>query len=193
MKSYTRILFLFLILLLLAACSQPNDPDSGAQVDETPSYPPPTAPENSESYPAPTTYTKATPYPEPNSADKVATVGPIPTPGSTWGILTGTLLENGKPVTDYSLYLAEIITNEAGEEAIVKLNRSTSPRAFLDENGNFVFSNIKPGRYGLILDFVLNSFLLHYPGSEEQILVTIEAEDILDIGELDYDTLPRTR
>jgi hypothetical protein len=106
------------------------------------------------------------------------------------GAVSGTLLINRQPRPAASLYLADVIQDDRGAEMVASYDPANSPRAFTDSSGNFLYVNIPPGRYGLVLDSVIASYLLHYPDRDEPILITITAGEVTDIGDLDYDDLP---
>ncbi len=170
-----RIIYIFLLLAFASACTSSKPKPSS----ET--YPPP-----SNQYPYPLLV-----YPEPNqNIMTLATQGAVPTPAEDSGVVIGTLLLRGKPVQNVTLYLAEMLKNDQGEEVVAGYDRSISPRAYLDADGNFVFAKIPPGNYSLILDFVLNSLLLGHPKSGEPILVSVRAGETVKLGTLDYPDLP---
>lgn len=112
------------------------------------------------------------------------------------GRVTGTLQvrsgETVQPVKDVLLYLGETIKDNRGMESLVAFDRVHSPRTTTDAQGRFVFSDIKPGRYGLFLDTVVRSFLLLKPDSEEAILFEVSAGKETDVGTLIYESLPVT-
>jgi len=98
-------------------------------------------------------------------------------------------MQNGhkKPYAGAILYLAETIVDTNGNESFVAMDRINSPRTTADENGLFVFSNVPEGHYGLILDTIHNSYFLHYPESNEQVLVSVVDSSSVEIGELVFD------
>lgn len=128
---------------------------------------------------------------------------PLPTPTSVpaisssegTGVITGRLLlilEDGRivPVPDVVMAAAEVLTNDQGEEKVVGYDRTGSPKDQTDENGFFAIVDVPPGRYGLILDTVMTSFLLSMPDQSGDMLITIEPGTQADMGELTYDMLP---
>jgi hypothetical protein len=72
---------------------------------------------------------------------------------------------------------------------MVRLDRTTPLRTATDEQGNFTFINVPPGEYGLVLDQVIDSYLLLTPEGESLILTIVSNEQI-DLGELNYTDLP---
>ena len=89
-----------------------------------------------------------------------------------------------------TLFLADVLVDEkTGIEISAALDRSIAPKTITDENGEFTFSNVRPGRYGLILIVGTEIYLLLYPDSELGVLLTVEFGEI-DLGILDYSDLP---
>jgi hypothetical protein len=113
-------------------------------------------------------------------------------PNASFGIVHGQLLFKGEPVVGYSVYLAELISNEKGEERVAALKMSSSPQAILDSNGKFVFNNVEPDKYALMFSDGLSSYLLLIPQQEiqEAIIIIVEKENIIDLGTLDYIDFP---
>jgi hypothetical protein len=107
------------------------------------------------------------------------------------GFVTGTLefleANDSKPVSNISLFLAEVLKDESGIPRVVSVNRADSPRAATDIKGQFVFSNIPPGEYGIVLDIVVKAYLLPEPGSDSDLLIQVEPGEIIDLGLLQYD------
>ncbi len=110
------------------------------------------------------------------------------------GVLTGVLLlktEDGfEPVADVKVALGKTLSDDEGTERVVAYEPSTAPVAYTDATGRFVFEEIKSGRYGLILDVVLSSFLLYRDGTLDAILFDITAGEVTDLGRLEYAELP---
>ena len=110
------------------------------------------------------------------------------------GALTGVLLlqtEDGlKPVVDIKIAIGETLSDDEGAERVVAYEPSTAPVAYTDSTGRFVFEELQSGRYGLILDIVLKSFLLYKEGTPDAILFDITAGEVTDLGRLEYSELP---
>ena len=132
-------------------------------------------------------------YPSPSSFEEYIIVD-IPTPSKNLATITGVLKQHGpdtpKPVSGLLLGLADIIPGETGEPIIASFNQGSSPKTLTDDNGRFVFVDVSPVQYALILDKISDSFLLNDPNTGGDFLFTVEANQILDLGELVYDTLP---
>ena len=159
-----RRAYLLLLLLLLQACS----PGSGL----------PGAFDN----------------PPANSQATAHSATPLPTTTADTGALTGVLLlrtEDGfKPVADIKVAIGKTLSDDEGTERVVAYEPSTAPVAYTDSTGRFVFEELQSGRYGLILDIVMNSFLLYKEGTLDAILFDITAGEVTDLGRLEYSVLP---
>ncbi|MDE0140493.1 MAG: hypothetical protein OXI80_22655 [Caldilineaceae bacterium] len=110
------------------------------------------------------------------------------------GALTGVLLlktEDGfEPVADVKLAIGETLSDDEGMERVVAYDPATSPVAYTDASGRFVFENLESGRYGLILDIVMSSFLLYQEGTLNAVLFKITDGEMTDLGNLEYSELP---
>ncbi len=156
----TKIQFWLIVCLFtgaVSACtsaaeqSAPSEYPSPAETGEE--YPPPV-----NAYPEMIDVPTIVPYPSDSSAPLVATPGSIPTPGNETGVITGKFLGDDKPVVDVILYLAEVKKDEEGREMLAAYSIFNSPTAYTDRNGRFVYSNVLPGKYGLVWDTVVSSF-----------------------------------
>jgi hypothetical protein len=120
------------------------------------------------------------------------TSSPRTTTGS--GVLTGVLLlrtDDGlQPVVDVKLAIGETLSDDEDTERVVAYDPSSAPVAYTDSSGRFVFENLQSGRYGLILDIVLSSFLLYQEGTLNAILFDITDGEMTDLGNLEYSELP---
>lgn len=102
------------------------------------------------------------------------------------GVVRGALLENGKPVANARLYLGSVIKN-----GVVAFDRVRSITTITDERGKFEFREVPPGEYGLILDTIMNSYLLFWPDKREPILVVMTESRGACLGEIDFPDLPQ--
>jgi len=186
--------FVGVLLILLSACSQPSSvPIQGTipTTEQNTGYPIPqgNVTENP-NYPAPEVVITENPaYPAPQTPI-ITNPSPTFTANPSMGSLRGRLLRNNVPVPEVVLDLAEVMKDSTGNDIIAGLDRTTSPSTTTDSQGTFVFINVETGRYALILDIVTNQFLLNYPGSENPIIVQLEAGKEVDLGDLTFDDLP---
>jgi hypothetical protein len=158
-----------------------------------PGYPGPDVPAQivEQGYPAPDVATQAVEQGYPAPPEIKVTPSSSPTQDHNKGSIKGRLLMNNQPVADAILSFAEVIRDSDGREMVVSYDPASSPTTNTDSQGNFYFKNIDPNKYGLILDTIIKSYLLHYPEEENsQIVILVEKGKEVDLGDLNYDSLP---
>lgn len=197
-----RVLLLFIGVILLAVnCNNPNLEDAPLPSPSTPisersnipdnGYP---SPENSSGYPSPSTdNTDTFGYPhDTNVIEGLSSTPPnpsfdLPVADENYGIVGGVLVQEivGQgylPLEPVELSLAEVIKTTDGNPAFIREN-SDSPKAELFPTGIFIFKNVPPGDYGFMVDVGYAKFPIR--GSDgNQILVTVEAGQSIDLGQL---------
>ncbi|MHB0923867.1 MAG: hypothetical protein ACYC3H_07885 [Bellilinea sp.] len=109
---------------------------------------------------------------------------------ASMGIVSGTILLNDKPVNNLRLFLADILQSGDGVEVATSLDRSVAPTSLSNNEGKFNFLNVPPGRYGLMLYEGVNSYLLLDPSNGEAILISVDADEEIDLGIYRYTDLP---
>lgn len=113
------------------------------------------------------------------------------------GVLTGVLLlrteEGLQPVADVKLAIGRTLSDDEGTERVVAYDPSAAPVAYTDASGRFMFEGLASGRYGLILDIVMSSFLLYQEGTLNPVLFEITDGETTDLGTLKYTELPLPR
>lgn len=124
-------------------------------------------------------------YPEP-----VDTPEPMSTQDPVLGSAKGMLLLNSKPVQNCLLFLSDIAKDSQGKEVLVSVDYMTKNRTTTSNDGSFIFVNIPPKRYALVLVVIPNSYLLLRPGKQEAVTLTVESGKTVDLGRLDFDDLP---
>ena len=172
-----KVLFLF-VFILLTAC---NATTPTSQLTPSPTI------IDSNAYPQPGDLPTSYPVPE---LQETATQSPTSTPDPTKGSVTGILQLKGVPVTDARLYLADILNDEEGNEIAASFDPANSPVSFTNSDGNFTFTNINPGRYSLILNNSINSYMLFIPNTQDNLIVEVSVSQIFNFGTLNYDDLP---
>lgn len=195
MRTLSRFLAVAAAAALLGACSQAapqpgaGEPtaaavEPGATAAPGAAYPGPGA------YPAPgAAYPGPTPAPFPTlSMDPIV----VPQPASAQvGVVTGTLLRLGDdgtrtPLAGTQLYLGAIISSTSGVEGMVQMDRTSSPGAITNGLGQFVFTDVPVGRYGLMYDGVEGTLLLNDPSSGGDFVIDVQGGDVDQLGELAY-------
>lgn len=159
------------LLLMLAACANetPTPAATSAPAAQTPASTNATASANATLQPA----IVQTP-----ASDQVGTV--------TGRITRLQSKAPPEPLAGAPLYLGTILKNPDGEDRLVELSKDTAPKTNTDAEGRFVFTNIKPGRYGLMLDAPFGTLLLNHPQSGGDLVLDVTGGKVLDIGDLEY-------
>lgn len=165
-----------------ASTSTPSVPNAGEE---------PSVPESNnavvEPYPGADTalLPQVAPYPGPTieglQPEPPNTERDLPAAENDTGVVGGILIreivgEGFLPFTPQKLLLGEIITLDNGDPAYVGAS-GESPTAELLPTGIFVFRNIPPGDYNLVVDIGITQFLA---GDT----FTVEAEQVLDLGQV---------
>jgi hypothetical protein len=196
MQHITRWVLLSLIVLLLAACSQPNVAPTEAPVSAEPTAAP------ADAYPGPATDaypgpTAGSAYPGPEAAPTApVSTEPlvVPAPSSNQvGVVTGTLLRitpQGEqvPFTNGILYLGPVLADDTGTEVIVAVDKTAAPQTGFNIFGEFAFVDVPPGRYGLMLDVIQGTVLLNDPSgaNDGDLVIEVVGGDTINLGELAY-------
>lgn len=130
--------------------------------------------------------------PNTTNATNAAPAAAVPTPSSDQvGTVTGKLLNSNnqsaaKPMAKAPIYLGTILKSQTGTEGLVQLVKESAPKAVVDAQGNFVFTNVPPGRYGLMLDTPRGAILLNKPVTGESMVADVKGGQTFDFGELQY-------
>lgn len=162
-----RILTIAILLALMAGLSACGAEPTPEQAFDSP-LAPPTAP--------------------PTEAAERADPTALPSPQPDKGGVTGQFVDQttGEPVRERVIYLGELspFKNQEGEEtsSFVMMVPSTSPSAITDQDGYFAFLDVEPATYAFVLWTPVDSWVAVDPETEKNVLVTIEAGEIIDLG-----------
>ena len=108
--------------------------------------------------------------------------------GTAGGVLVREITDQGYlPVTPVELVLGNYLENSRGEPALIRYN-DTSPRAQLFNTGVFMFTDIEPGTYALIVNLGFTQFVIQNDQGYD-LVVEIEAGKAVDLGQV-FVTLP---
>ena len=118
----------------------------------------------------------------------------IPTPTSDKSTVTGVLKVNPgtpTPAGGVILYLVAILPEAKGTPYLSAFDRSSSPKTVTDPSGRFVFVEVTAAKYTLILDIVVQSYMLNNPKpTPGDFIIEAKAGQIVDLGDLVYVSLP---
>lgn len=180
---------ILLATLLLAGCGQLEP----APVETAPSQAEAESPPALEAYPAATTptlfdYSQDEGYPAPETRaapEELPESLEVPEPADGRGVVTGQLLTPGPGGTPYigALYLANTIpSDQQGFPPIIAFSDQTDPLAVQDRTGRFLFSDVPPGTYALVIWNPVASTVIEEPGTNDYMLFEVTAGEVIDLG-----------
>lgn len=197
-QYWGRFCFVSLLcILLFVACNNaqpsPTPANENEPADASPSAPAYPGPSDS-GYPAPSGTDSSDGYPGAGAeiVEGVQAVPPDPernppTPQPDTGVVSGVLIREVTdqgfiPLTPRGLYLARILQNDSGEQALMRRG-DDAPQAQLLPTGIFIFNDVPPEIYGIIIDVGFAQFPLE---DEEgaQIVITVEPGQSIDLGQV---------
>jgi hypothetical protein len=116
----------------------------------------------------------------------VSTPFVLPTPSAGLSVIGGVFvdLQTQRAPLEGVLYLGNVLSLDTGLP-VVSLDQSTAFYAIPAESGEFVFQDVTPGTYGLILVSPDYSFLVDDPEGEGSLMFTVEADETLNLGQLE--------
>ena len=107
------------------------------------------------------------------------------------GNISGRLLQlkqgSTQPFKDAPLYLGGLVKSDKGVESMGSMSRQTAPKTTADDQGNFVFKDVPPGRYTLWLDTPRGAIMLNDPKSGSNFIIDLQGGQVKSLGELSYD------
>jgi hypothetical protein len=81
------------------------------------------------------------------------------------------------------VFLGEHI-GSASDTPLFGLDPKSAPHTVTDPAGRFVFADVKPGKYSLIIWNPVNSFMARTPDKKSSLEITVEAQNTVDLGVL---------
>ena len=121
-----------------------------------------------------------------SQADDTPTISPteivIPSPKTDSAIIYGTLISNktNQPLSNIQLLLANMIPVNPGPGYIVSTNEN-SPEVYTNDKGEFLFVDINPNDYVLILKTPFNSYPI-VDNNDAQIEINAVSGSIIELG-----------
>lgn len=115
----------------------------------------------------------------------------LPTPatsdmGTVGGVVLRQTVEQTSPLNGGTLFLAEV-QYYGGKPVMGILDENTAPRATIDAQGFFVFTNVSSGNYVLVYATPMGSIVLKDPQTGADMIIEVEGGAVVDLGELKYD------
>lgn len=114
----------------------------------------------------------------------------IPTPAAGKANVSGRIvsIKTGEPYIDATVRLAEVYRNELGEGAYA-LDAALSPQTATDDQGNFVFTDIDPRDYVLIIGDPMTRYVIVADETGKAIVYSCPVDQVTNLGEhkIDFD------
>lgn len=126
--------------------------------------------------------------PSPSPAYEVSRELPQPAEGKA--ILTGVLKveHTDTAMMGVELYLANHI-GATPDTPMYSMDPSSAPRTATDNEGYFVFRDVPPGHYAIVVWSPFNSFLIRDPKTKLSFALDVQPNQVYDIGTF-YEPLP---
>jgi len=123
--------------------------------------------------------TKATPL--------ISKATPLPTPKKGTAIVTGTMIDKAgkKPLGDQLVRLSKIYGE--GKDAIYVYNESSDPGTYTAETGFFVFTDVNPGSYAVILIDNNGNYSPIIENADKIITVDAVEDKVISMGDITVD------
>lgn len=191
-STYWKLASILLIAVLTAGCSageitetlEPTDaPAPSAEPVDAYPYPmdQPTVPVGISSYPGPDNTSAGT-----APALDLVPVLDVPSPASGLGVVTGFLLvggEGGQPYFGNAVYLGHALApSDPAFPPMISLSESEDPLAVMDQTGRFLFVDVEPGTYGLVLWSPVGSAPMQDPATGAYMIIEVKADQVIDLG-----------
>ena len=120
-----------------------------------------------------------------------AAAGPrqIPTPSPDKAVVHGVIreIDTKKPLSEaqgIDVFLAQVIRSPDGP-SMSSLDKTTAPSTSPDQSGVFVFADVAPGEYAIVVASPLSELIGRSPKDlTKDIVITVTAGQTLDVGEV---------
>ena len=183
MPNYFSRFWYFLLLLLfsytLLGCGAAESQATATAVSS------PTI-EQSDAYPGP-----GAAYPAPEIIDISGVVAAVesesplqlPDPQEGFATVGGRFINQrtGKAPIESIVYLGDIVYTDTNLP-VIRLDRQTAPFAILEEDGEFVFSNVIPGEYAVVFFTPDISFPIDDLETGQTLILNLTLNDKIDLG-----------
>ncbi len=187
-----QLFFLLIVigLLGLQACAQQQEP-SGEEITTLS----PGVPGGDTGYPASGSSiegeAEAYPaYPGPGASSSVDAeanepLKPLPAPAAGMATVGGIIIDRAtnQAPKEAGLYLGTIVIADTGLR-VVRLNQEEDLVTVPTQNGQFIFEDVPPGEYGLILFHPDISFVVDNPEDGFSLIFNVEPDQVMNLGEI---------
>ena len=130
---------------------------------------------------------------EPPAAAATDAPTAIPTPSAEKGTITGVVAkkvgESDEEVyPNIRLYVGILLIDSTGQHTLARVDEKNAPQTRTDANGRFVFKDLDPGKYILVVQVPPNNLMkLNHPETGRDMVIELAAGDLKDMGTLYYD------
>ena len=108
----------------------------------------------------------------------------IPAPSNDTAIVHGILVSlssGNEPYIAPTLYLGSIITTDTGV-FLGSISVNEDPEGLQASNGQFLFTDVPPGNYGLFIWTPVNAFIIKDEKTGEPVVLEVTAGETIDLG-----------
>ena len=128
-------------------------------------------------------------------ADKSPDVSRQVTPMPSMAAMTGQIISTStsQPMASTVVRLARVFWNEQHTDGAFVLEGARSPATVADDSGFFVFENLNPADYVLVVGEVLGDHVIVSEPDGSARIFTAEEDKVTDVGQIFVDLLAESR
>lgn len=140
----------------------------------------------SKEQPSASIFSSPTTWESPLPAPPIESPLALPSPTSGVSVIGGVVVDvqTQRAPLEGIVYLAKVVSLDTGQP-VVRLDRHGAPSAVPTEKGEFIFPEVEPGDYGVVLWTPDVSFLLENPRDGKSLILTVGPDEILDLGRIE--------
>jgi hypothetical protein len=134
--------------------------------------------------------TAATGASNPTSAPAASGPRQIPTASADTAVVHGIVreIDTKKALSEdqgVDIFLAQVLHTADNSMSISSLDKTSAPRSDPDKDGVFVFSNIPPGEYAVVIRGPISEVVARQTSDlSKDLVITVSAGQTLDLGEV---------
>ncbi|GEM_PF-772986 len=123
----------------------------------------------------------------PKTPTPIAIATPLPSKSTIVGQVVSTATIKAQPLSQTVVKLAEVVWDAEKKDGIFVVDGASSPSTITDEQGKFLFANIKPGQYVIVVGELtgINEIVAESNDSNKAKIFTVESDKILDVKEIE--------
>jgi len=114
-----------------------------------------------------------------------------PTPAEGTAMVGGIILHvqpdgSLEPMKNVWLGLARLVKADDGETEVARFSEKESPKTMAGANGEFVFADVPPDTYNLVVVMANSPYFMRDYKTGESIVFAVKAGDTFDLGEVRF-------